>query len=88
MLFDLGSVVATPCCLRHCVKNNIDPMHLIQRHAAGDWGDLGTDDTNANIHAVQHDLRIFSSYIVGDGKVWCITEADRSSTCLLLPSEY
>jgi hypothetical protein len=22
------------------------------------------------------------------GKVWIITEADRSSTCLLLPSEY
>ena len=63
-------------------------MSLIDRHAAGDWGDLDAEDVAANVHAVQHDLRVFSSYEVGDGKVWCITEADRSSTCLLLPSEY
>ena len=88
MIFDLGSIVATPSCLRHCLKNNVDPMHLIQRHAAGDWGDLGVEDKTANSHAIEHGLRVFSSYLVGTGKVWCITEADRSSTCLLLPTEY
>jgi hypothetical protein len=29
-----------------------------------------------------------SSYPVGDERVWIITEADRSATTLLLPSEY
>jgi hypothetical protein len=38
---------------------------------------------------VKHGLRILSSYSLPTGaKVWVITEADRSSTCLLLPSEY
>lgn len=88
MLFKLGAIVATPGALRHCTNEDVDPMSLIHRHAAGDWGDLDAEDVNANVLAIQHDLRVFSSYVVGDGKVWCITEADRSSTCLLLPDEY
>lgn len=33
--------------------------------------------------------RIFSVYRTLEGvKVWVITEADRSSTCILLPDEY
>jgi hypothetical protein len=33
--------------------------------------------------------RILSAYHLKDGtKIWIITEADRSSTCILLPSEY
>lgn len=88
MLFELGAVVATPSCLRHCMKSSVDPMLLIQRHAAGDWGDVGAEDFDANNYAIKHSLRVFSSYRVGDDKVWCITEADRSSTCLLLPAEY
>jgi hypothetical protein len=88
MLFDLGMIVATPDALQHCISNNVIPSTLIQRHAAGDWGELDTEDVSSNVQAIQHDLRIFSSYIVGDSRVWCITEADRSSTCLLLPSDY
>jgi hypothetical protein len=33
--------------------------------------------------------RILSAYVLPTGvKRWIITEADRSSTCLLLPSKY
>jgi len=33
--------------------------------------------------------RLLSAYRLRDGsKVWIITEADRSSTCILLPEEY
>ncbi|MBK6787008.1 MAG: hypothetical protein IPG77_04920 [Betaproteobacteria bacterium] len=88
MLFQLGAIVATPGALRHCTISGVDPMSLIFRHGAGDWGDLDSEDVAANVLALQHDLRVFSSYVFGDGKVWCITEADRSSTCLLLPEEY
>jgi len=88
MLFQLGSIVATPGALQCCTRNNVDPMSLIQRHAAGDWGDLDPEDVNSNVRALQHDLRVFSSFVIGDDKVWCITEADRSSTCLLRPEEY
>jgi hypothetical protein len=88
MLFQLGAIVATPGALRHCTINGVDPMSLIFRHGAGDWGDLDAEDVNANVQALKHGLPMISSYKIGDGKVWCITEADRGSTCLLLPSEY
>lgn len=87
-LFQLGSVVATPAALHFCEAQGISPLLLLGRHIAGDWGDLDGRDAAANVHAVQHDLRVFSSYGVDEGKVWIITEADRSSTCLLLPDEY
>ena len=46
------------------------------------------EDVQMNEAAVGDSDRILSSYPVGDAKVWVITEADRSSTTLLLPDEY
>jgi hypothetical protein len=87
-LFEMGQVVATPGALQFCEARKISPLLLLGRHIAGDWGDLDSDDVAANVRAIQHDLRILSSYKFGSGKVWIITEADRSSTCMLLPDEY
>lgn len=87
-LFKLGQVVATPGALQFCEANKINPLLLLGRHIAGDWGDLNSDDVAANVHALQHDLRILSSYLIDGAKVWVITEADRSSTSILLPREY
>lgn len=87
-LFTLGDVVATPAALEFCQQHGINPLLLIGRHISGDWGDLTQEDVAANMHGVQHDLRIFSSYKFAAGKVWVITEADRSSTCILLPDDY
>ena len=87
-LFKLGDVVATPGALQLCEASKINPLLLLGRHSSGDWGNLDKADVAANVQAVQHDLRILSSYALGSAKVWVITEADRSSTCLLLPDEY
>lgn len=51
-------------------------------------GVLEAEDTQASAMAVYTGTRILSSYKVCDGKIWLITEADRSSTCFLLPAEY
>lgn len=87
-LFELRTFVATPGALAFCELNEVNPLSLLGRHLSGDYGDLTLEDVAANVLAVQHDLRIFSSYRIGDGRVWIITEGDRSSTCLLLPCEY
>ena len=87
-LFKLGAIVATPGALQFCEEHSIDPLALVGRHFGGDFGDLDAGDVAANVHGIKHDLRDFSSYQFKQGKVWIITEADRSSTCLLLPSEY
>jgi len=87
--FELGQVVATPGALATMVSHDVMPISLLHRHVQGDWGKLDEHDTQANEHAVVTGLRILSSYPVGKSKnVWIITEADRSSTTILLPSEY
>lgn len=87
-LFNLGSVVAIPAALEHCEKSQVNPLQLLGRHISGDWGDLEQEDIKANENALAYGARIFSSYQVGTSKVWVITEADRSSTCLMLPEDY
>jgi hypothetical protein len=88
-LFNLGYVVATPQSI--CVLNDhsISVQSLLQRHASGDWGDLCSEDTQANNDALQYGDRLLSSYVISEScKVWIITEWDRSVTTILLPSEY
>jgi hypothetical protein len=61
----------------------------LKRHNRGDWGDVCWADWQANDDALTDNSRLFSVYHAKDGtKFWIITEADRSSTRILLPSEY
>jgi D-serine deaminase-like pyridoxal phosphate-dependent protein len=88
-LFPLGRVVATPTVLRAIEKSGESPIAYLTRHHHGDWGDLTDDDKQANIEALAGGTRILSAYhLIDRTKIWIITEADRSSTCILLPSEY
>ena len=87
-LFPLGRVVMTRGALNALVVAGQDPAELLDRHRCGDWGDVPPEDAAENRRSLRHGWRIMSSYPVGDGRVWIITEADRSSTCFLLPDEY
>ena len=59
------------------------------RHFRGDWGDLDEEDRKSNDRAVKTGERILSAYKDKNGvKIWIITEADRSATTVLFPSEY
>jgi len=61
----------------------------LERHAAGDWGELPPEDRAANDDALKHGDRLFSSYKHrSKGELWIITEADRSVTTALLPEDY
>ena len=87
--FNPGAVVATPGALEALQTNQQNAVHFLARHLRGDWGELDEHDTQANEHALTTGTRLLSAYTLRDGtKLWIITEADRSSTCLLLPSEY
>ncbi len=88
-LFPLGQVVATPGALEALQEAGQDPQELLSRHQHGDWGDMVEEDKRENDFSVNKELRIFSAYILSTGvKVWLITEAYRSATTFLLPSEY
>ena len=86
--FPLGKVVATPGALKLLLEAGEDPFDYLARHASGDWGELCEFDRRQNERALREGTRIFSSYEAPAGKVWIITEANRSITTILLPEEY
>jgi len=86
--FPLGQVVSTPGALKLLEEAGEDPYLLLARHRSGDWGELAAHDRQENELSLKYGWRILSSYSVGEGRVWIITEADRSYTTILLPEEY
>ena len=85
--FRLGRIVATPTALAYLTHEDI--RRGIERHQAGDWGDVGEEDRKENEFSLTRRLRLFSVYHAESGvKFWMITEADRRSTRVLLPKDY
>ena len=91
--FDFGELATTSSVQERTI---IDPDfdsfadECFIRHICGDWGDLEPEDAELNEQALVHGDRLFSSYIyepTGE-KLWIITEADRSATTILFPSDY
>lgn len=88
-LFKLGRVVMTPGAAEVLEASDQSPWCFLIRHIAGDWGDLDAEDKQLNDEAIQDGSRILSAYTTANGsKLWVITEANRSSTAILLPEEY
>jgi hypothetical protein len=64
-------------------------LRALGRHVTGDWGNVCSEDAEANDAAVGERARLLSSYTSDEGvRFWIITEADRSLTTVLLPEEY
>lgn len=63
-------------------------MASLNRHVSGDWGSVCEEDKAENDRALESGDRILSAYETSHGKIWIITEWDRSVTTILFPSEY
>lgn len=87
--FSLGQIVATPGALHALQEGGQSPAAFLSRHHSGDWGELDAEDKHLNDQSVIDGSRILSAYrTLMNARIWIITEADRSVTTLLLPSEY
>lgn len=90
--FTLGQTVMTAAVGHWLQEREQSPFTLMQylsRHATGDWGDVCAEDRRANEQALIDGSRIFSVYKLDEQTtLWVITEADRSSTCILFPNDY
>ena len=87
--FPLGQVVVTSGALEALKEAGESPADLLRRHLAGDWGELDEHDRQENDRSLKDGCRLLSAYTLTSGaRLWIITEADRSSTTLLLPEEY
>ncbi len=84
-LFSVGRLVATPMVLASVSHEEL--LYAVARHASGDWGTVDDDDRRANDLALQHGDRLLSAYVTSRGtKFLIITEADHSTTTVLLPN--
>ena len=87
--FAIGQIVATPGALEALKNAGQTPDFFLDKHVQGDWGEVCDEDKLANDEALVNGERILSAYrTLRNEKIWVITEADRSSTCLLKPEEY
>lgn len=91
VIFDPGSVLLTQSVQHLMERGYLDPTLYLRRYISGDWGELHDEDRNSNQRALTTRERLFSRYNVDVGdetRLWIITEADRSTTTVLLPSDY
>lgn len=87
--FPLGHLFLTPGSIEALEDAGQTAREFVERHARLEQGELCDDDHKENLFSVDKPLRIFSAFKTANGtKIWCITEADRSATTILLPEEY
>lgn len=88
--FELGSIFSTPGAIEALAEASEEAAIFLALHHSGDWGDISERDKKENELSLKKGFRIVSAYILPNTgeKIWIITEADRSATTILLPSEY
>ena len=87
--FALGQTFITPGAEDALQIAGQTAIEFLRRHMSCDWGELSEDDIAENELSLKQGFRLLSNYRTGKGQqLWIITEADRSATTVLLPSEY
>ena len=87
MVAQLGAFFVTRKAARRLNKK--DAMDCLERHMIGDYGDVDDFDWKTNDIAWQYGFPVISSYVDRKkNRFLIITEADRSTTTILLPEEY
>ncbi len=87
--FALGQTFITPGAEEALQIAGQTATEFLRRHMSGDWGELSDEDVKENEFSLKEGLTLLSAFETGKGvKLWIITEADRSATTILLPSEY
>ena len=89
-MFEMGLLVIT-----NGINDKLDSVRFskeitvaLHRFTNTDWGEMDPEDIEANNEALRTGERLFAAYQTSEGKIWIITEADRSATTILFPDEY
>lgn len=89
--FPLGRIFKT-CGINNAIKENKEYVYelfgYLVKYINGDWGDLSSEDKLENEYALEHNDRILGAYSTSQGKIYIITEYDRSYTTILFANEY
>jgi hypothetical protein len=85
----LGQTYITPGAEAALQSAGQTAIEFLRRHMSCDWGELSDDDIRENGLWLKKGFRLLSNYRTAKGQqLWTITEADRSATTVLLPSEH
>ena len=88
ILFEPPQVVMLPGVAEALQASGENPILFLDRHVAGDWGEIRHEDIAANTLALAMGGELASRYRTKGGKTLCIlTEADRSKSYLFLKDE-
>lgn len=61
----------------------------IRQHENGQWGDVSTEEAEANARAIARGGPVFSRYHLLGSEIWILTDPEpRDVTNILLPDEY
>ncbi len=91
-MFNMGEIYET-----HKINDAIDNnkqfekeiLNCFMRYKNHDWGDICAKDKQSNDKALKNEeIRIFAAYETSKGKIYIITEWDRSATTIFFASEY
>ena len=92
MRFELGQQTATQGIVNAVSESEEFSKEVVtafRRYISGDWGDIYPEDKELNENAIKYGgSRIFASYKTSKGKIYIITEWDRSYTTFLFADEY
>jgi hypothetical protein len=84
-LFELGSVSVSPEAENALKESGETLKTYLDRHVAGDWGELSDTDMAANTLALVIGGELISCYPLSSGaKLWVLTEANQIRTHLYL----
>ncbi len=89
--FPIGNLLITRAVQSLIENDELDPIPYLKRHVVGDWGEICSEDWESNQWSLENGERLLSCYNInaeGESRLWIITEADRSATTMLLPSDY
>lgn len=88
--FPLGQTFITPGAEEALQIAGQTAIEFLRLHMSGQWGgELSEEDIFENELALKKGFRLLSSYRTSKGQaIWIVTEADRSSSTILLPCEY
>ena len=92
MRFKLGRQVATRGIVEAISESEAFSEEVgkaFRKYISCDWGDMCAEDKDLNENAVKYgNRRIFAAYKTSKGKIYIITEWDRSYTTILFANEY
>ena len=87
MVMDLGLIAVTRNAMAQVHRS--EACEALARHVVGDWGEIDPDAWKVNEQALEYGRAIVSCYLDRhDRRFLIVTDADRSSTTILLPDEY